>query len=255
VLGLDAATYGPVRWVGYSLGAITLMFAVTTSAAAIERVLRASAGGRSPLSISQEIEVFKEEPPPPPPPAPEPETKQEPPHAPVVQRAAPPPAPAEAAKVLTREPDPNEPIDLTGNTIVTGNADAYVGGVTATNGTSKTAVYGATSPSGAPAAHTAPPAPPGPDRSRVASVGSTEWNAPFPPEADALQIDEAYVTLQVNVRADGTAGEVRIIKDPGNGFGRTARSYALGQHFAVALDHDGQPIVGWTKPFAVHFSR
>jgi protein TonB len=255
VLALGAETYGPVRWVGYSLGAVTLMFALTSSAAAIERVLRAPAN-RSALALSQEIEVFREEPPPPPPPEPEPEAKQEPPRAPVVQRAAPPPAPAQASNVLTRAPDPNEPIDLTGNTFVTGTADTYVGGVTTTNGTSKAAVYGATSPSGAPATHAAPPAaPPGPDRARVASVGSTEWNAPFPPEADALQIDEAHVTLQVYVRADGTVSEVRVLKDPGNGFGRIARSYALGQHFVVALDRDGHPIPGWTNPFGVTFSR
>ena len=58
----------------------------------------------------------------------EPEAKPEPtappPHAPCrTSRAPPPPAPAQAAKVLTQEPKPDEPVDLTGNTIIQGNAD------------------------------------------------------------------------------------------------------------------------------------
>ena len=35
-----------------------------------------------------------------------------------------------------------------------------------------------------------------------------------------------------------------MISDPGNGFGREARRYALTQHFQPAQDHDGNPIAG-----------
>ena len=96
----------------------------------------------------------------------------------------------------------------------------------------------------------------GPDRSRGASVsGGSEWHCPFPPEADSAQIDESYVTLQADVRADGTASAVRVVSDPGSGFGREAKRCALGNTYATALDHDGNPIAATTKPFRVHFSR
>ncbi len=170
----------------------------------------------------------------------------------------PPPAPAQAAKVLTREPDPNEPVDLTGNTIVTGNAADFPGGLTASNGTGTNAVRSLTSPTGVPGgtgAPTAAPSAPGPDRTRPASLaGGSDWNCPFPPEADTAQIDEAYVTVQVDVRPDGTPGAVTVVSDPGNGFGREARRCALGKSFQPALDHDGNAIAG-TKKVKVHFSR
>ena len=38
-------------------------------------------------------------------------------------------------------PQPNAPVDLTGNTFVTGNAKAYAGGVTSSGGTNTTPVY------------------------------------------------------------------------------------------------------------------
>jgi protein TonB len=220
---------------------------------------------RAPSSVTapQEIDV-EVAPPPPPPPAtlPEPEAKPEPSPPPPranPREAPPPPAtPAQAGKVLTQEPDPNEPVDLTGNTIVTGNAEAYAGGTTTSNGTSTTAVRGLASPKGVAGGQGPPqaaPIAPGPDRSRRASPLNHDWsNAPFPPEADVAQIDEALVTLEVDVRADGTPAAVRIVKDPGNGFGREARRYAMTQRFQTALDHDGKPIPS-TATIPVHFSR
>jgi len=52
--------------------------------------------------------------------------------------------------VLTAESKPDEPLDLTGNTIVTGNADTFAGGFTAGNGTNPNAVHSMPSPSGVP---------------------------------------------------------------------------------------------------------
>jgi protein TonB len=159
--------------------------------------------------------------------------------------------------VLAQEPDPNDPVDLTGNTIVQGNAEAYAGGFTASNGTNThaarvtpaaTGVVGGTGPVAAPVQ--------GPDRSRTASLaGGREWSCPFPQEADISQIDDARVELQVDVRADGTAAAVRVIADPGNGFGREAKRCALATRFQTALDHDGNSIAGATKAFWVHFQR
>ena len=52
-------------------------------------------------------------------------------------------------------------------------------------------------------------------RARRRSAEASEWNCPFPPEADTAQIDEAYVTLQVDVRADGTPADVRVLERSG----------------------------------------
>lgn len=261
VLGLDSQTTGPLAWLAYSLGALALLLGMMVTARLVTVVLASmNDTATSTESAAQEIEVTRDEPPPPPPAPTETEAKPDPAPPPPVKVAheapPPPPAPAQAGKVLTQEPDPNEPVDLTGNTIVTGNADAYAGGTTMANGTSARAVRDLASPVGAPGGTGAPQAKPsgGTDRSRVASVGGTEWNCPFPAEADTAQVDEAYVTLQVDLRADGAPQAVRVLSDPGNGFGREARRCAMGKHFPTALDHDGNPIAGTFKA-KVHFSR
>jgi periplasmic protein TonB len=260
VLGLDAHS-GPLAWLGYTLAAIALFLGLIVGARVVTLLLESMNPPEAAEVVPpQEIDVMKEDAPPPPP-VPEateakPEPVAPPPAAKAVHEAPPPPAaPAQAAKVLAQEPDPNEPVDLTGNTIVQGNADAYAGGTTAANGTSARAVRTITGPEGV-AGGTAPPqAKPTPSAcARAASVGGTEWNAPFPPEADTAQVDEAYVTLQIDVRPDGTASAVRVLTDPGNGFGREARRYALAQHYPSAIGNDCQPIAGTVK-FRVHFSR
>jgi protein TonB len=261
VFGLDERASGPVAWLGYFLGAIALLLGMMVTARAVTVLVeKLDAQTQQAQAAAQEIEVIRDEPTPPPPPPEETAKPEEPP--PVVKaapREAPPPAPApaQAAKVLTQEPDPNEPVDLTGNTIVQGNADSYAGGTTSANGTSTRAVRALASPTGVPNGTGAPTAtakPSGPDRSRPISLGATEWNAPFPPEADTAQIDEAYVMLQIDFRADGTVSGVRVLADPGNGFGREARRYALNLHLPPALDHDGNPIPTTLKT-KVHFSR
>lgn len=217
------------------------------------------------LAQSYEVEVEKEkekekekEPPPP-------EEKEEP--KPVIKEATPPPdqppqppAAAEAAKVLTADPDPNEPVDMT-NTIVQGNADKYAGGQSANNGTSKTAVNNLNAqPNGVPGGTGTAPAPPPPpkvDRSRKAGLlGSSDWtDCPFPAEADAEQIDQAFVLIQVRVKPDGNPETVTVVQDPGHGFGREARKCAMRKKFTSALDADGNAIPATTNPFRVRFER
>jgi protein TonB len=255
VLGLDSQASGTIRWIAYFLGALALMQGFMVSARAIAQIV-AMDTKVAPAQMLQEIQIIREEPPlPPPPPAAEP-TKPElapPPRA--IPHEPPPPPPAQAGKVLTQEPDPNEPVDLTGNTIVTGNAEQYAGGVTTSNGTSQVAVRAASTAGVLGKTGTAAAAPAGPDLSRPPGLGgSSEWAAPFPMESDTMQIDEAFVTLQIDVRADGSAAEVRVLSDPGNGFGREARKYALRQRFQPALDPSGHPIAGTFKT-RVHFSR
>jgi hypothetical protein len=62
------------------------------------------------------------------------------------------------------------------------------------------------------------------------------------------------VTIQVDVRPDGTPAAVRVVRDDsGHGFAREAQRCAMGKRFLPALDHDGTPIAGTTNSFVVHF--
>lgn len=200
----------------------------------------------------------------------EPEPQSEPVAAPMpkinpgpreVAPAEPPPPAAQAGRVLTAPVDPDEPEDFTGDGFATGNADRYVGGVTAPAGTGTVATYNrAASTTGVPnstGTGAPPPAPAKVDRSRPASVTSrSAWSScPFPPEADVDQIDYATVTIIVTVRPDGTPRSVRVVNDPGHGFGRAARMCALAQLYTPALDRDGTPTTGTTAPINVTFTR
>jgi protein TonB len=204
--------------------------------------------------------------PPPPPPAPEPEAPPEPKEIPAAPPAAPPPpgtpppapAAAEAGKVLTADPDPNEPVDLTGDGFVSGTGDRFAGGVTASNGTSKGAVRDIRAkPEGV---GKAPPGPvssaAGSNLSRAASPMGGAWNdCGFPAEADIEGIDNAVVSLTVTVGPDGRAKSVTILKDPGNGFAQLTRTCAFRKQYATALDLGGNPITMSTPPFNVRFTR
>src|SRR5262249_13006431 len=140
-----------------------------------------------------------------------------------------------------------------------GSGSTYAGGTTSSDGTSKKAVYNpAAVPTGAPAGTGTTPAPARTeDKSRPPGLlGSTDWNdCPFPGEADADQIDQAFVTVQVNVRPDGSPESVAIVQDPGHGFAREARKCAMRKKYATGLDPDGRPVGGSTKPFRVRFER
>jgi outer membrane biosynthesis protein TonB len=221
---------------------------------------RVQAEIRARLRADYEIEIKEEQPPP------EPEKEPEPTPQPVqaVQQVhnnnAPPPpaAPAAAAPALTANPD--DVVDLT-NTIVTGDGGGG-GAVQMNNGTGSgaatavaTGVPGGTgAPSAAPAPVAPPPAPTV-DKSRAAREVSGNWRwCPFPAEADMAQIDEARVTMEVTLRADGTPERARVLADPGNGFGAQARSCAMRAKYTGALDRDGNPIPT-TFRFNVTFSR
>jgi protein TonB len=213
-----------------------------------------------------EIEKPKVEPPPePPPPEPAPEP------APAPKLAAKPveddpyknaaPVPAKAAAVLTQAQKEDEPVDLTKDGFVSGDGNA-VGGMQSGNGKgdkvtmAKSAAHdGVPGGTGKGPATPPPPPPPTEDRSReVQLVGGSSWNCPFPPEADAEQIDQAVATVQVTVRPDGSASDARVVSDPGHGFGRAARGCALARHYQPALDRSGTAILK-SIPVNVRFSR
>ena len=132
--------------------------------------------------LRAEVQIDEEKPPPPPPPPPVQEKEPEPP--PPAAKAAPPPPPdaqakppaaAEAGKVLTQEPDPDEPVDLTGEGFVTGTGDRFAGGVTNAQGTSKVAARSAQAAATGTGTGTGPVAPPAPRtrRSTPASRAGT----------------------------------------------------------------------------------
>jgi periplasmic protein TonB len=215
--------------------------------------------------LKSEVDIDVTPPPPPPPPAPpepEPEPEKEPPPPPKADQppAAPPPPAAEAAKVLTAEPDPDEPVDLTGEGFVTGTGERFAGGVTASGGTSKTAVRApAAAATGTGTGSRLPVGPlAGPkDLSRPAGVTSgDDWNdCGFPPEADQEGVNFGKVTIAVTVRADGRARSVAIIKDPGYGFGAVAKRCAMRKSYQTALNRAGEAIEQTTAPFTVRFTR
>ncbi len=213
------------------------------------------------LQQTYDIDVVKPQELPPEPPKEEEKPEPPPPVATPkeIPKEAPPPAMAQAAKVLATDPDPNDVLDMR-DSIVQGTGATYAGGITASTGASKDAVYNAAArPTGVVGGTGTAPVPqvPREDKSRAASLsGSTDWSdCPFPAEADADQIDQAFVTLQVKVKADGSADTVSVIQDPGHGFGREARKCALRKRYSNALDVDGAPIGGQTKPFRVRFQR
>lgn len=191
------------------------------------------------------------EPPPPPPP----EEKAPPPpvvKAPKDEPPPPPPAAADAAKVLTAEPAKDEPVDLTDKGFISGTADTAVGGVTQIGGTAKVATNNvaavATGTPGGTGAAGAPPAVKV-DRSRGARIANLDnlTRCPFPAEADAEQVDEAAVSIEIRVSTDGRAENVAITRDPGHGFGREARKCALREKYMPALNVDGTAIPGVYK--------
>jgi protein TonB len=243
--------------------AVPVVRAARDLLAARDYVREARAVVRDFVGAQLDVEL-KPEPPPPPPPPPEtppepppPEPAAPPPKAAKVEKAPPPPAAAQAAKVLTKNDD--EPVDLTGNTIVQGNAETYAGGITASNGTSKGPVYDRNArPNGVVGGRGAPDAP-AVDLARAAAPASSNWNCShlFPPEADAEDINQATVSIVVTVKPDGTAGPVSVLKanPPNVGFERAARSCALTQRYTPALSRAGQAAEGKTAPFTVRFTR
>ncbi len=236
----------------------------------IVREMRAAQSEAFKMSFV-DVDVDKPAPkPPPPPPEPEPAPALPAPRAEPVARPAapppkddpydPPPAPAQATKVLTSD---DEPVDLTGQGFVSGDGTGPGYGQVSAAGTStvptmspKATLGGVPGGTGTGPAVAPPPPPPGEDKSRAAGiVGSSAWSCPFPPEADTDQVDSARVTVIVTVRPDGSALSVKVVSDPGHGFGRAAKMCALTRRYTAGLDRSGQPVVTTTPPINVNFSR
>jgi periplasmic protein TonB len=63
------------------------------------------------------------------------------------------------------------------------------------------------------------------------------------------------VRAKASVRADGTPIAVRILDDPGYGFGSAARLCGLRHTYVPARDAEGGAVEGETLPFSVYFDR
>jgi protein TonB len=73
-------------------------------------------------------------------------------------------------------------------------------------------------------------------------VVEKNWNCPFPSEADAEGVNSAKVQVVVTVAPDGRARTATVVKDPGFGFGKAARTCAMRMAYSSALNAAGQPI-------------
>lgn len=217
------------------------------------------------LSTTLDVDQFEEDDPPEPEPEPEePEPEPEPeepeplpelpppdPSEPVAEDYEPPPAEAaKAGEVLTSEPAPDEPLDLTDNTIITGTSDSFSGGNTTSTGTSDKAVRSRNVQAGGKKASTGTrpatqaKAPPVIDKSRPARLapGANSSRCRFPAEAIAEQVSQMDVRVLVVVNSDGrpTSSSLRG-RDPGLGFARRAKECAMRASFIPGWDKYGRP--------------
>jgi periplasmic protein TonB len=250
------------------IGALTIHGAAGAQAAAnlyeVESFsINVSQYVKNNLQLQIEIDSTPPPPPPPPPepPPPEPEPEKAPPPPPPApgEPPPPPPAPAEAGKVLTSDPDPDAPVDLTGDGFVQGDGE-FRGGITSGSGTAKTAVRDVKAQPGGVVGGTgtaapAPPKAPEQDLSRAAAPAPAgAWQScGYPAEAQMDGIELGLVQMVVTVDTNGRAKAVNILKDPGSGFGAHARNCAMRLTFPVALDKAGKAIVGSTAPFTIRF--
>ena len=250
-----------------SLHAVPVVKAIRDLVEARSFLKEARATVHDYLWTQYEVEVEKEKPKPEEPKKEEPAPEPAPAPKPVVMKAPaekPPeqaPSPATAGKTLTANADPNAPVDFSDFTMVQGEGTSYAGGITAKDGKSKSAVTTAPvadgKPDGKGTASAAPPPPPpeGPDLSRPATTARKDWKCPFPPEADADDVNNAVVSVIVTVRPDGSPASVKVVADPGHGFGRAARMCALARKYNAGKDAEGNLTTKSTPPIRVTFSR
>ncbi len=83
------------------------------------------------------------------------------------------------------------------------------------------------------------------DRSRAAGLADGRtWDCPFPQEADDEGIEDARVTLQLEIGADNAVQKAVVVSDPGFGFGQEARRCALRRRWLSQLNREGMAIAG-----------
>nr|WP_257458618.1 TonB family protein [Archangium lipolyticum] len=157
-------------------------------------------------------------------------------------------APAQAGEVVAVK-EAEAPLDFTGFDIVSGQAQSYAGGVTASNGSSTRAVEAVAGSEDGDANGT------GVSRARPIRLPARNWDCPWPREADTLRINEQTVVLRVVVTPEGQVTSAQLVSDPGHGFGQAALACARSARFDAALDRDGRPYAATSPPIRVRFKR
>jgi periplasmic protein TonB len=156
------------------------------------------------------------------------------------------PAAAAAGRVVTAAPTPDRPLDMTSFDMAIGKGNVYAGGVTASSGTSLTAV----TDTHASARGT------GPSRARIAAPARTDWACAWPQEEEEnTDLHSVRVLIAVHVDRDGEAQSVDILGPAAAPFERAARQCALNEPYLFARDESGHAVASTTPPFSVHFFR
>lgn len=168
------------------------------------------------------------------------------PELPIAREPAPseePPPLAQAATVIAAE----DTLDFTGETLVTGNAATYAGGVTHRDGNRATAVHGAT--------HIAP----GNDndasasRARAPQLDATTLECAGLTFADAGDMESELLVLRLRVDRDGNVIDVRAVQRSESPIADDVIDCARDWHFDPALDVAGEPIAALSPPLRVRF--
>lgn len=188
------------------------------------------------------------EPPPEAAPEPEPAVAAAPPDAPEPPPEQPPSEPppaAQAGQVLAAAPTTaSAPPSFA---IAAGQGQRYVGGTTSARGTGTQANHTGQVGSGTGT---------GLSRARPAALRSRSPDCGWPEEAEDSDLEEAFVTMQVALDAQGGVTGVRLLSDPGYGFGRRMEWCARARmKFEPARDPAGNPVAGSTPPLRVRFVR
>lgn len=249
---LTFGTRGHARW---SLPAGALVIALLSHGVLVLAVgMKHTTGHEQPPAPRQEVSVALQKaapplPAPPPPPARIPPPPEARPSPKIARPRQPPPAPAQAGKAIVAAPDPEAPIEMTGFNLAVGEGRTYAGGSTSAKGTSTEAIADPN-----PVVGGKPNAPPV-DRSRPSSPIHREWSCPWPSEEQTSDMRDAYVTIRVQVDADGSPTSVDVLKSPPGGFAAAARHCAERERFSAARESSGKTVASATPPFVVHFFR
>lgn len=204
-----------------------------------------------PTAAPVEVDLVRETPSPEPP-APAPVESPPLPVSKATEPLAPAPRPAEATKVLTQSPA--APIDLTGDAFATGESQVLTYGQVSAAGVGTAVTFSPQAKVGGSPGGTGTL--PARDMSRAPTLrGGSNWDCPFPREADAAQIDQAVVKIIVTVSAAGRPLRVDTVSDPGFGFAGAAKACAQRRTYEPGTDSAGAPLVASTPPITVRFTR
>jgi protein TonB len=141
---------------------------------------------------------------------------------------------------------------LTTFTIPTGSGAGFAGGQTSSEGTSTRAIErGADSRGAAFATGITADG----DLSAPVRLPASEWECPWPREAEAASIDEASAVIRVTVDANGHPELVALVSSPGHGFGDAALACARRARFEPARDRAGNAVRARSGPIRVQFTR